>query len=182
MGVMDKFVNFMKFKPMDNNDGYLDDDYDEDEGYLDEDEPVETKQTFSSRRSSLPAEEPMETEHTTRRNFGNKVTHIRQTSSKRTIDSNGMEVCVIQPKSFDESREITDTLLAGRTLVLNLEGMDVDVAQRIIDFISGSCYAINGKLQKVSNYIFIITPANVGISGDIQEQIFGSGFDSTFRS
>ena len=50
-----------------------------------------------------------------------------------------------------------------------MEGLDVDMAQRIIDFASGSCYAIHGNLQKISHYIFIITPASVDISGDFQE-------------
>lgn len=169
MGVMDKFVNFMKFK------GINDDDYEEerfeDEGYYDDDddEQEEMNQTFSTRKMSVVSEEPVESERAFRKNLGNKVTQIRQTSTKKISSANGMEVCVIQPGSFDDSREITDTLLAGRTLVLNLEGIDVDVAQRILDFISGSCYAINGKLQKISNYIFIITPANVGISGDIED-------------
>ena len=59
-------------------------------------------------------------------------------------------------------------------MVLNFEGLDVDVAQRIIDFISGSCFAIDGNLQKVSNYIFLVTPKNVEISGDLQELLSGS--------
>ena len=65
-----------------------------------------------------------------------------------------MEVCVIKPRSMEDTREITDTLLANCTVVLNMEGLDVDIAQRIIDFSSGSCYAIDGNLQKVSNFIF----------------------------
>ena len=79
-----------------------------------------------------------------------------------------MEVCVIKPTSVEDAREITETLLANRTVVLNLEGLDVDIAQRIIDFTSGSCYSINGNLQKVSSYIFIVTPETVDISGDFQ--------------
>ena len=85
-----------------------------------------------------------------------------------------MEVCVIKPTSVEESREITDTLLANRTVVLNMEGLEVDLAQRIIDFASGSCYAIHGNLQKISHYIFIITPASVDVSGDFQEILSGS--------
>ena len=77
-----------------------------------------------------------------------------------------MEVCVIKPKSMEDAREITDTLLSNRTVVLNVEGLNLEIAQRIIDFTSGSCYAISGNLQKISNYIFIITPPNVDISGD----------------
>jgi cell division inhibitor SepF len=73
---------------------------------------------------------------------------------------------VIKPTSVEDAREITETLLNGRTVVLNVEGLNIDIAQRIIDFTSGSCFAISGNFQKISNYIFIITPANVDISGD----------------
>jgi len=85
-----------------------------------------------------------------------------------------MEVCVIKPTSFEDSREITETLLSNRTVVLNFEGLDLDVAQRIIDFASGSCYAIGGNLQKVSGYIFLVTPKSVDISGDLQDLLSGS--------
>ena len=102
-----------------------------------------------------------------------KVTPIR---AVKKSPGNGMEVCVIKPASVEDAREITETLLANRTVVLNLEGLDVEIAQRIIDFSSGSTYAINGNLQKISNYIFIITPACVDISGDFQE-IFSGTFD-----
>ncbi|MBQ9512041.1 MAG: cell division protein SepF [Lachnospiraceae bacterium] len=96
----------------------------------------------------------------------------------KMVNSNGMEVCVIKPTSVEDAREITETLLGNRTVVLNLEGIDVDIAQRIIDFTSGSCFAINGNLQKISRYIFIITPATVDISGDFQD-ILGGGFDDS---
>ena len=56
----------------------------------------------------------------------------------------------------------------------NVEGLDMDVAQRIIDFTSGSTYAVGGNLQKISHYIFIITPRNVDISGDFQEILSGA--------
>ena len=75
---------------------------------------------------------------------------------------------------MEDAREITETLLANCTVVLNMEGLDLDLAQRIIDFTSGSCYAINGNLQKISNYIFIITPASVDVSGDFQDLLNGA--------
>ena len=93
-----------------------------------------------------------------------KVTPIRPSRKQQNIG--GMEVCVIKPTSVEDAREITETLLNNRTVVLNVEGLDVEIAQRIIDFTSGSCFAISGNLQKVSNYIFVITPASVDISGD----------------
>lgn len=87
-----------------------------------------------------------------------------------------MEVCVVKPANFEDAKEITETLLAGKAVVLNLEGLHVDMAQRIIDFASGSCYAMSGNLQKISSYIFIITPHSVDISGDVSE-ILNGGFD-----
>jgi len=146
MGVMDKFIQYMKYN--DNEDEYYDDDY------LDDDEPLETKAT-PTKRSLVAKEEPEEVEKAPRKSAGTKITQMRQTS-KRMSAGTGMEVCVMKPTSIEDAREITDTLLSNRTVVLNLEGIDVDVAQRIIDFTSGSTYAIGGNLQKISHYIFII--------------------------
>ena len=98
-------------------------------------------------------------------------------SSKKQQNLAGMEVCVIKPTSVEDAREITETLLNNRTVVLNVEGLDVEIAQRIIDFTSGSCFAISGNLQKISNYIFIITPAAVDISGDFLNIV--DSFDTT---
>ena len=111
----------------------------------------------------------------------NKVTPMRQPQARR---NNGvsMEVCVIRPNSVEDAREITETLLNGRTVILNLEGMDLEIAQRIIDFTSGAAYAISGNLQKISNYIFLVTPTNVDISGDLQD-LLNTSFDaSSMRS
>lgn len=159
MGVMDKFLNYMKLN--DDEDDFYDDDY-----Y--DDDPVEEKP------KKLPVVKEVskdsEEDKATVKKTTPKVTPMRQT--KKT--GNGMEVCVIKPTSIEDAREITETLLANRTVVLNLEGLDVDIAQRIIDFTSGSCFAISGNLQKISHYIFIITPAIVDISGDFQEILSGS--------
>ena len=81
---------------------------------------------------------------------------------------------MIKPTSMEDSRDICDFLLAGKAVVLNMEGIHTEVAQRIIDFTSGGCYAIGGHLQKVSGYIFLVTPKNVDISGDLQDILSGS--------
>ncbi len=157
MSVMDKFLNAMKLND-EEDDGYFDDDY------FDE-EPAPVKK-------ALPVkEEPMMEEDKSAKKPTPKVTPMRQ---MKKMPGTGMEVCVIKPTSVEDAREITETLLANRTVVLNLEGLDVDIAQRIIDFTSGSCFAISGNLQKISHYIFIITPASVDISGDFQEILSGS--------
>lgn len=167
---MDKFLNYMKLNGED-EDEYFDDDY------LDEDEEVEP--TPSTRKSQIQKsrnEEDAEERSVKSKSPANKITPIKQPAARRLPNGTGMEVCVIKPTSVEDAREITETLLANRTVVLNLEGLDVDIAQRIIDFTSGSCFAINGNLQKISHYIFIITPASVDISGDFQD-IFGGSFE-----
>ena len=68
---------------------------------------------------------------------------------------------------MEDSREICDYLLAGKAVVMNMEGIHMEVAQRIIDFASGATYSMNGNLQKISNYIFIATPETVELSGDL---------------
>lgn len=165
----DKFLSILK----------LNDDYDEYDDYddYDEEEEITTKKFSRASRETSYTDEKAVREAADIQ--PSKASRSSMKSSKvvpmRTGRS-GMEVCVIKPKNVEEAREITDTLLSGRAVILNLEGLHVDVAQRIIDFTSGSCYSINGNLQKVSNYIFIITPETVDISGDFQDLLDG-GFD-----
>ncbi|MDE6737665.1 MAG: cell division protein SepF [Lachnospiraceae bacterium] len=156
MSVMDKFLNAMKLN--DEEDEYYDDDF-----YDDEPEPIK-------KPNSMRDDSAMDDDRPVKKSTP-KVTPMRQ---MKKMPGTGMEVCVIKPTTVEDAREITETLLANRTVVLNLEGLDVDIAQRIIDFTSGSCFAISGNLQKISHYIFIITPASVDISGDFQEILSGS--------
>lgn len=166
----DKFLSILKL-----NDDY--DEYDDYDDYDDEEEEIPAKKFSRASREASYSEEKavrevadIETSKPSKSfSKSSKVVPMRAGRS-------GMEVCVIKPKNVEEAREITDTLLSGRAVILNLEGLHVDVAQRIIDFTSGSCYSINGNLQKVSNYIFIITPETVDISGDFQDLLDG-GFD-----
>ncbi len=169
----DKFLDFMRL----NSD---DDDYDYDDDYEDEDDykpkkaekPRQTR--TSSRRDRLADMEeiPAPREKETPKPASRPAAKVVPMRNRKSI--NGMEVCVIKPNSVDDAREITDTLLSGRAVILNMEGIHFELAQRIIDFTSGSCYSMNGNLRKVSNYIFIITPETVDISGDFQELIDGN--------
>ncbi len=168
MGVMDKFLNYMKLN--DEDEDFYDDEY------LDDDEEVEEPAPRKASASKAKDTDNYDDGRNARKAAQPKVTPIRQNVTRK-MPGTGMEVCVIKPTSVEDAREITETLLANRTVVLNLEGLDVDIAQRIIDFTSGSCFAISGNLQKISHYIFIITPASVDISGDFQD-IFGGSFDT----
>ena len=76
---------------------------------------------------------------------------------------------MVKPASIDDAKEVCDILLSGRVVVINMEGVHVNLAQRIVDFTSGACYSMNGNLQSISKYIFIVTPSNIELSGDFQE-------------
>ena len=182
MGVLDKFLDIMKLSDEDDydDDDFFDDDYDDD---YEEKKP--RRGFFRNRGKSYEDEDDEDFEELPARSSrashssSNKVTPMRQPARR---SSSNMEVCVIKPNSVDDAREITETLLSGRTVILNLEGLDLEVAQRIIDFTSGAAYAISGNLQKISNYIFLVTPTNVDISGDLQD-LLNTSFDaSSMRS
>ena len=170
---------------------HLEDEYEDDfDDEYEEEAPVRTRKSF--KKDVHNSEDDYEDESTSvpsrqqtrpKPAKQGKIIPMRGTSASEKQ----MEVCVIKPTSVEDGRVISDTLLDGRAVILNLEGLQVNIAQRIIDFSSGACYSINGNLQKVSNYIFIITPESVEISGDFQELVSsgtnGNGFDVTaYRS
>ena len=163
----DKFLNaFMK------GDDEYDDDFDEYDDILDEDEyfPEDNFEEVPApaprkKERAVPEEKPA-------RSFARPAK-----TSYHSGKVGQQEVCVFKPSSIEDSREITETLLLGKAVIINFEGLHVEISQRIIDFISGSCYALDGNLQKISNYIFIATPNSVDISGDFQD-LFGGGDNS----
>ena len=160
MSVMDKFLDVMRLNP-DDEDDFDNDDYD-----YEEEEEISRRSSRREKRKPEPVAErtvPMAKEKAVKQS--KKITTISKGSRKQVL---GMEVCVIKPTTIEDEIEITDTLLNGRTVVINMEGLNVEIAQRIIDFTSGSTYAMHGNLQKISNYIFLATPSGVDISGDIQ--------------
>lgn len=88
-----------------------------------------------------------------------------------------MRVVVVQPESFEEASSIASHLKNKKPIVLNLEALDKNVARRIIDFLSGAVYALEGDIRKVSNGIFVIAPSNVDIMGtEAEEQISKAAF------
>lgn len=179
MGVLDKFLDIMKLNDdEDFDDDFFDEDFDDD---IDE-KPKKNSSFFHKDKVKEEVDEEEESYDVPAKSsrFNNKVTPMRQASSRRSQVN--MEVCVIKPQSVDDAREITETLLSGRTVILNLEGLDLEIAQRIIDFTSGATFAISGNLQKISNYIFLVTPTNVDISGDLQDLLNTSFDESSMRS
>lgn len=147
----------------------------EEEDFLDEDEPEEESVKSAPAKVSAKtaaAKAPVKQERAARPASSSKITPMR--TSKRSSQTVNMEVCVIKPTTMEEAREIADTLVDNSTVILNLEGIDVELAQRIIDFTSGACYSLGGSLQQVSSYIFVLGPYNVDITGDLQNILGGS--------
>lgn len=128
--------------------------------YDDEDEDFEDfeddsrKDTFEDRRSK--AEE--------RRN---KVVNIHATTQ--------LKVVLVKPERFENASEIADQLKDKRTVVLNLESTNKEVARRLIDFLSGVAYAGEGKIKKVAANTYIITPYHVDIEGDLIDELENNG-------
>ena len=98
---------------------------------------------------------------------GNKVVNIHATAQ--------LQVVLVKPERFDDASTVADHLNAKRTVVLNLESANKDVARRILDFLSGVAYANDGQIKKVANCTFIITPYNVGLMGDLLDELENNG-------
>lgn len=105
-------------------------------------------------------------------NANNRVVPLRSASASRVL-----EVSIMKPTRFDDSQDICDMLVDERATVVNLEGIDLALAQRIMDFISGAVYSLNGKIHQISNLIFIVSPENVDISGDYLSYVEQNGFE-----
>ncbi len=77
------------------------------------------------------------------------------------------EVVICEPLSYSESQSIADYVLANRSIVINLHKITPDQAKRVIDFLSGTIYAIGGTIQKVGDDIFLLTPKEVSVKGKV---------------
>lgn len=115
-------------------------------------------------------------------NYSNQRQGVRPGANDKLVDFNAGrqqrmsnrssgDVYVIKPQDISESQTVTDFLRNGKTIVINMEGLELAPAQRIIDFIGGACYALGGSLQAISANIFIAAPGSIEVSGDLREEI-----------
>ncbi|MCI8949476.1 MAG: cell division protein SepF [Lachnospiraceae bacterium] len=159
MSLLSKLISSMRLSGGDDEDDYY---LDDDDSFEDE---LPRKGFFSKRTDDDEYEEEMDNR--------SRFLGSRNNNSKVVPMRRSMEVTMIKPTSMEDSSEVCDYLLAGKAVVLNLEGIHMEIAQRIIDFTSGATYSIGGNLQKISNYIFIATPQSVELSGDFQDLLSG---------
>ena len=97
----------------------------------------------------------------------NKVVNIHATTQ--------LKVVLVSPQHFEDASEIADQLKNKRTVVMNLEATNKDVARRLVDFLSGVAYAGEGKIKRVANSTYIITPYHVDIEGDLINELESNG-------
>lgn len=78
---------------------------------------------------------------------------------------------VVSPKSFNHAQEVADKFKASQPVILNLQGVDRELARRLIDFSSGICYALGGHMEKVASHVYLLTPANVEVSAEERRRL-----------
>ncbi len=90
-------------------------------------------------------------------------------SSVEQMSSNANKMMLLEPRAYSESQQIADHLKQRNTVVVNLKRVTPDQAKRIVDFLSGTLYAIGGDLQKLGGGIFLCTPNNIDVEGKITD-------------
>ena len=151
MGLMDELKKIIH--------PYDDEDYDYEDDF---EEPVKesSRSLFDDRKDDRREDRRSEDRH-------NKVVNIHATTQ--------LKVVLVKPERFENASEIADHLREKRTVVLNLEGTNKDVARRLVDFLSGVAYAGDGKIKKVSTNTYIITPYSVDLMGDLIDELENNG-------
>ena len=151
MGLMDELKKIIH--------PYDDEDYDYEDDF---EEPVKesSRSLFDDRKDDRREARRSEDRH-------NKVVNIHATTQ--------LKVVLVKPERFENASEIAVHLKEKRTVVLNLESTNKDVARRLIDFLSGVAYAGEGKIKKVAANTYIITPYSVDIMGDLIDELDNNG-------
>ncbi len=158
MGFLDEFKR-LAHPYEDEDDEEFEDDYEPSP------RPVERRERERSVRSDPSYTSPAMDELEARRS--NKVVNIRAATQ--------LQVVLVKPERFENASEIADHLREKRTVVLNLESTNKEIARRLLDFLSGVAYANEGKIKKVAISTYIITPYNVDILGDLIDELENNG-------
>lgn len=126
----------------------------EDEDYYDDEDTIEPEKKDSRKPAAG------------RKNHG-KVLNLNGNSNSKVV--------IVFPKNINDAKDICDHLRANRSIVMNVEDVEIQTAQRIVDFLSGAVYSLDGNIQKVSSGIFLATPNSVDILGDVKEELKSEG-------
>ena len=156
------------------------DDYDEDDDYLDEyDEPAQAPSRRSSRRASTPEPAPQEEEEGDDFGFGPISASAAAPAASGgfagqilnggvTSSTNKQEVVLFRPGSFNDTSKAADDLRNRRAVIVNMENVDKAMARRVVDFLSGCVYALDGDVKKIAQSAYLFCPHNMDIVGDLE--------------
>ncbi len=103
----------------------------------------------------------------------NKIVNIHTASSSKVVIS--------KPSNYDEGKIIVDNLKSRRIIIVNLNGVESKEGQRILDFLIGAIYALEGGLQPVEKGVFILTPSNIEVSNELKNELTNKGIFSSFK-
>ena len=170
--------NVKKFAQPYSDDDY--DDYDEDEEYIEDyEEPAEAPARREKRRTPAPAPVMNEEEEEEEDSFGFTPMAPATTTaaapsfngsilgSSRSV-ANKQEVVLFRPGSFNDTSKAADDLRSRKAVIVNMENVDKAMARRVVDFLSGCAYALDGKVKKVAQSTYLFCPHNMDVVGDLE--------------
>ena len=177
---MSLWDNVKKFAQPYADDDY--DDYDEEDDYLEYDEPAEPAPRRASRRNAAPAPAPvpmMDDEDEEDYGFGAVAPAVTSSSApatgfsgqlvgSRTSVLNKQEVVLFRPGSFNDTSKAADDLRNRKAVIVNMENVDKAMARRVVDFLSGCVYALDGDVKKIAQSAYLFCPHNMDIVGDLE--------------
>lgn len=152
MGLKSKFKNFFEL--------------DDEERYVEPEKEVVYEEVYDEYEEEI---EPVQTKRTTR-NFTQEAPS-QNVVNLQSIQQKKVKVVLCEPRIYAEAQEIADHIRSHRAVVINLQRVSNDQARRIVDFLSGTVYALDGDIQKLGVNTFLCTPENVNITGSISEII-----------
>ena len=167
--------NVKKFAQPYADDDY--DDYDEDDDYLDNyEEPAETPARREKRRTPAPAPAPVMEEEEDDFGFapmpavssGNAVSSGFSGQVLNMNNTNKQEVVLFRPGSFNDTSKAADDLRNRKAVIVNMENVDKAMARRVVDFLSGCVYALDGDVKKIAQSAYLFCPHNMDIVGDLE--------------
>lgn len=114
--------------------------------------------------------QPYEAEEQLTRSEKHEKQDKKNIVSLKSVQSQ-IKVVLSEPRSYDETQDIADHIVNRRSVVINLQRVDYEQAKRIVDFLSGTVYAVSGDMQKLGPHTFLCTPDNVEVTGSITQMI-----------
>ena len=150
--------------------GPYDDEYEDDYDEYEEDE-IEEYRPHTRERREVSQRESRESsvDYSAARSSRRSQTQPQVVDFKST--QNTQQVVIMKPECYEDAQGICDNIKAKRPVVVNLERVEYPVAQRIMDFLSGTCYSLDGSIQRVSSNIFIAAPDSIEVTGDLKNEI-----------